>query len=92
MKEQILTAAVKMATKQGYKNVTRDGLADTMGVAAGAITYHYENMRKLRNAIIETAIQSENIKIFTEALVDRHPLAIIAPQRLKDLAARALRA
>lgn len=92
MKEKILAAAMTLATKHGYKNVTRDALAERLDVAQGTVTFHVQNMRKLRNEIVREAIEQENIKIFTEALVDAHPLAKAAPQRLKDLAAKALRA
>lgn len=92
MKDKILDAAMKIATRIGYKNVTRDGLAEHMGVASGTITFHIGNMRKLRREMIEKSIQDENVKIFTEALVDAHPLALAAPQHLKNRAARALQA
>lgn len=92
MKAEILNKAMQLANKQGYKNVTRDGLAAELGVATGTITFHIGNMRKLRRDMIERAIADKNIKVFTEALVDRHPLALAAPASLKALAAKALQA
>lgn len=92
MKTEILKAAMILATRIGYKNVTRDALAEQLNVATGTITFHIGNMRKLRREMIVEAIECENVKIFTEALVDQHPLALAGPQRLKNLAARALQA
>lgn len=91
MKDQILDAAVRLAIKHGYKNVTRDLIADSAEVATGTVTYHLGPMHKLRRAIVAKAIEIENIKIFTEALVDQHPLALAAPAHLKLKASLLLR-
>lgn len=79
-------------TKGGYLKVTRDSIAASAGVACGSVSYHYENLRKLQAAMVAHSIETENVAVFTQALVARHPLAVKAPQHLKDLAARALAA
>jgi AcrR family transcriptional regulator len=91
MKEQILATAMKLAGRKGFRNVTRDDIAADQEIATGSVSYHFGTMRKLQAAMVTESIEKENVTVFTQALVGRHPLALAAPQRLKDLAARALR-
>lgn len=90
MKDKILATAMQLANLKGYKRVTRNDIADRAEVATGSVSYHFKSMKKLQNAMVERAIETENLKVLGQALADRHPLALKAPEALRVRAARQL--
>ncbi len=92
MKLKILTHALRLAARHGLDHVSRNDIAVSAEVATGSVSYHFENMRKLRAAIVAKAIEDENLIVIGQALVARHPLALKASDALKKRAAAALTA
>lgn len=90
MKDKIMAAALKLSAKHGFRNVTRLQIAGAAGVATGSVSYHYDSMRKLQAAIVSESIVQNDVVVFTQALAERHPLALKAPDTLKALAQRHL--
>jgi AcrR family transcriptional regulator len=90
VKDKILATAMQLANLKGYKRVTRNDIADRAEVATGSVSYHFKSMKKLQNAMVERAIETENLKVLGQALADRHPLALKAPEALRVRAARQL--
>lgn len=87
MKEAILSAAMQLANLKGYKRVTRSDIAARAETAVGSINYHYGTMSKLRTAMVERAVEAKNLKVLGQALSDRHPVALKAPEALRRDAA-----
>lgn len=92
MKDKILAAAMQVANLKGYKAVTRNDVAGKADVAAGSVSYHFGDMKKLQTAMVARAIESGNLKVVAQALADRHPLALKAPDELRKRAALLLAA
>jgi AcrR family transcriptional regulator len=92
MKENILAAAVKVAARKGLNEVTRDEVALAAGCAPGSVSYYFDNMRKLRAAIVSQAIADRALVVIGRALAVAHPLAVKAPAELKKAALTALAA
>lgn len=92
MKEKILATALKLSERAGFRNVTRQAIAAELGIATGTVTYHMGEMRKLQRAVVAAAIEEKNLVVFAQALVERHPLALAAPETLKRQAARSMTA
>lgn len=89
MRDAILSAAMQLANLKGYKRVTRADIAARAEVAPGSVSYHFGSMVKLRTAMVERAVETENLKLLGQALADRHPTALAAPATLrKDAAMR----
>jgi AcrR family transcriptional regulator len=87
MKDAILAAAMQIANLKGYKRVTRSDIATRAEIATGSVSYHYGSMKKLQAAMVERAVETENLKMLGQALSDRHPVALKAPESLRRAAA-----
>jgi AcrR family transcriptional regulator len=90
MKSKILATAMQLANLHGFGNVTRNMIADRAEIATGSVSYHFKNMRKLEAAMVERAIESENLKVLGQAICRKHPLATKAPEGLRQRAVLAL--
>jgi AcrR family transcriptional regulator len=89
-RDRILSAAMQVANLKGYKNVTRNDVAVKADAAVGLVNYYFGEMRKLQTEMVKRAIETENLKIVGQALANRHPLAVKAPEALRIRAARVL--
>lgn len=74
---------MQVANLKGYKRVTRADIADRAGIATGSVSYHYGNMKKLRDAMVTRAVEAENLKVLGQALADGHSIAKKAPETLR---------
>lgn len=90
MKTKLLSVAMQLANLHGFGNVTRNMIADRAEVATGTVSYHFKGMRKLESAMVERAIETENLRILGQAISRKHPLANKAPDHLKQRAVLAL--
>ena len=89
-KQVILDAAATLAAKQGFRNVTRSAIAAKVGIATGTVSYHFGTMAQLQNAIVNYAVDTQNMKVLAQALGEGHPIALRAPQSLRTAAAKLL--
>ncbi len=88
MKAEILRNAVVLAARVGFQKITREAVAVAAGTASGTVSYHWGTIDKLKTAIVQQAIASENVKILAGALSAGHHLAKAAPTALRERAAR----
>lgn len=88
----VLDAATLLAVQKGYRNFTRRDVASVAGVAVGSVNNAFVTMDGLRDAVVAAAVASGNLAIVGQALADRHPAALAAPDDLKESAARSLAA
>ncbi len=89
-KDRILGAAMQLANLQGFTGVTRDGVANKANCACGSVTYYFKDMRRLRAAMVERAIETENLAVLAQAIAAGHSLATKAPEALRVRALRSL--
>jgi AcrR family transcriptional regulator len=68
--EYILDAAIKLALQKGYKNVTRNGLADFANIAPALLNHHFVTMDNIRRAVVQRAIEREIIPIIAQSLIE----------------------
>lgn len=68
-REQILVEALRQAGDTHYTVVTRDGVADALGLSGPAILYHFKSMQRLKWAIVQRAIDEENLTIVGQAAI-----------------------
>lgn len=88
-KADILDAAVSLAAKHGYANVTRDQIGHELGCAPSLVSHYFPTMQQLRRAIISAAIARRVLVVLAQGIVAREPKALAAPAELKTEAMRA---
>ena len=87
-KAHILAVGVNVAKTAGYHNVTRGMIADAAEISAGLVNVYFDDMQILKDAIMEQAIIQKILEIIAVGLAIKDPIALAAPQKLKDQAAK----
>ena len=82
-REQILTAAMTIAERDGFNALTRDGIAEEAGVATGMVNHVFSTMDKLRKAVMRSAVHKELKPIIATGLSSGMLEAREAPEWLK---------
>lgn len=82
-RDQILAAALTIATEQGYNALTRDGVANAAGVATGQVNHIFNTMAQLRRAVMRAAVHRELLPIVAQGLAQGDKDAHAAPDWLK---------
>lgn len=67
-KEHILDTAYKMAQRDGFAAITRDGVAAEAGVAMGSVNHHYGTMQVLRDAVMQRAVEEEQLELIAQGI------------------------
>ena len=86
-KEYILDTAYIMAQRDGFGTLTRDGVAAEAGVAMGSVNHHWVKMSALREAVMQRAVEEENLELIGQGMALGDSVAKSAPLELR---ARAL--
>ncbi|WQZ01415.1 TetR family transcriptional regulator [Klebsiella phage vB_KpnM_KpVB3] len=86
-KDNILEVAYVMAQRDGFGSLTRDGVAAEAGVAMGTINHHWVRMGALREAVMQRAVEEENLELIGQGIALGDNIAKSAPLELR---ARAL--
>ncbi len=85
-KDEILNAALVVATKLGFANVRVADIATQAGCGYGTVSYHFNTMTQMRRAMMRAAVERKILKIIAEGLVMRHPEAKKAPDDIQKKA------
>ena len=85
-REQILAAAIVIATRDGFNALTRDGVAEQAKVATGMVNHVFNTMGKLRKAVMKAAVHREIKSIIAAGLAEGSVEAHEAPEWLKRAA------
>lgn len=72
-KSDLIQAALSVAQRDGYLNLTADKVVDAAGInSRGLIHYHFGGMDKLRDAVVDKAIELHVGNILVAAWVSGH--------------------
>ncbi|WPJ51428.1 hypothetical protein RCIP0033_00066 [Klebsiella phage RCIP0033] len=85
-KEHILEVAYTMAQRDGFGTLTRDGVAAEAGVAMGSVNHHWGKMSALREAVIQRAVEEENLELIGQGMALGDSVAKSAPLELRTRA------
>ena len=89
---EILATAVKLAKKEGFRKLTRAGIAQTAKVSTGLVSRYFGSMDKMKDEVMKVAVRERILPIVADGLADRHKVAVRAPEDLKRQAAESLHA
>lgn len=85
-KEHILEVAYMMAQRDGFGTLTRDGVAAEAGVAMGSVNHHWVKMSALREAVMQRALEEENLELIGQGMALGDSVAKSAPLELRTRA------
>lgn len=85
-KEHILEVAYTMAHRDGFGTLTRDGVAAEAGVAMGSVNHHWGKMSALREAVMQRAVEEENLELIGQGMALGDSVAKSAPLELRTRA------
>lgn len=85
-KDNILEVAYAMAQRDGFGTLTRDGVAAEAGVAMGLINHHWVKMSALREAVMQRAVEEENLELIGQGMALGNSIAKSAPLELRTRA------
>ncbi len=88
--QQILTAALTVARRDGLAECSRDAIAVEAGCTPALVSHYAETMPKLRRAIVGEAIRLRDLRVIAQAIVAREPRALRLDDETKRAAAATL--
>lgn len=91
-RDQILAAALTLAAANGYKHITREGVAVRAECSPGLVTHYFSTMAQLKRAVMRAAVTQCVVAVVAQGLADRDPHARKAPAALKAQALSSLSA
>ncbi len=91
-KPVIVQAALTVAVKYGFLNLTQERVAKQAGCSYGIITLRCGTMTALRRDVMRAAVAAQCLPVIASGLAIKHPSALKAPKPLRDAAAATLSA
>lgn len=90
-KEQILTAALKVAARPGgWSKLTRDAVAKEANCAEGLPSKYFGTMVDFRRAVMRAAIKVQMLPVIAQGLAAGDKCALKADETLKRKALKSL--
>ena len=85
-KEDILKAALLLAEKHGYAQITRGEVGAAAGVSGTAVQYHFTTMSQFRRDLMRYAVKQRCAPVVAQGLAMRDPHAQKADAELRRAA------
>lgn len=80
---QILTAALTLAPSVGYMKLTRDEVAEHLGISSSLIPHHMGTMAVFRRRIMREAVRTECLPVIAQGIAAQDPQALKASPTLR---------
>ena len=74
-REVLMSAALIVAARYGYQNMSRDQIADEAKCSTGLISKYFGTMPQLRRAVMRAAVVRGNHTVLAQGLAARDPNA-----------------
>lgn len=82
----VLLAAVHLSIAIGYKNISGGKVADAAKCSRALVLHHFGSVSFLRDRIMEWAVKNNNAELVLQGIVAKDPIALVAPDELKEKA------
>lgn len=97
-KDKLLREAIKLAIKQGYRNIKREDIAQKAKVSAALINFYYGTIQNLQKEVMRYAVKNASEgnaynsihRLVAQGLTLKDPLALKAHSHVKQLAANSI--
>ena len=89
-KEEILTAAMVVAERDGFINLQRETVASQAQCSTGSVNRYFGNMNQLRIAVMRRAVKKEVLPIVAQGLSLCNSHALKASDTLKQAAIQSI--
>ena len=91
-KTTIVRAALTVAERDGFLNLTQKSIAEVAQCSYGTITGRCGTMTNSRRDVMRAAVLARSLGVIASGLAIKHPTALKAPKELRDAAAATLSA
>lgn len=88
--KNILVSALDCARDLDYRKMTRADVARYAGTSEALVSYHLGDMTKVRQLVMELALNVEDVHVLAQGLFYKDPIALDAPKELKVQAIRTI--
>jgi len=88
--EEIVAAGLRLAKANGWKSLTRDGVATEAGVSFAMVNVRFGTMTQLKRAVMREAIRREELRVIAQGYVSDDPTALKIDSELKTRALQSL--
>lgn len=85
-KETLIVAALAVAKRDGFSNLTRASIAEEAACSTGLVTNYLGTMTALKREVMRAAVKREVVEVVAEGLAVRDKQALKAPEELKQKA------
>jgi len=89
-RDNIIRAAVSLATQRGLAGISAGAVAEKTGIAKSTVFHHFSSMSKILDEVMRVAVRDSLVRIVADGLLRNHRVARAAPQDLKAKAAKTL--
>jgi AcrR family transcriptional regulator len=89
--DSLLTVALSLAARHGWRTLTHDAVADAAGVSRGLVVARLGTKTDMLRSVMRAAVRDRCARVVAEGLALRHPAALRADAELRNAAAEAVR-
>lgn len=82
-REALMSAALHVATRDGYQNMSRTAIAEQAGCSPALISRYFGTMPQLRRSVMRAAVTRGDKRVLAQGLVAGDPNAHEASQGAK---------
>ena len=83
---ELLAVALRLAAAEGWRSLTRDGIARAAGVSFALVTVRLGTMDAIRRSVMRAAVRERCVAVVAEGLCARDRQALRADPELRALA------
>lgn len=83
-KDEIIAAALLLASSTHYTRVTREAIAAAISIKGPAIQYHFGTMGQLRRELMRAAVKQRVLNVVAQGLLSRDEHAEKADEGLRQ--------
>lgn len=89
-KDEIILAALNVAERDGFNNVTRITISNAANCSEALVTHHFGSMKKLKRSLMRAAVNQGRLSIIAFGLANGDKEANKASEELKRKALNSL--